>query len=333
MTEENSPLSARRVVAGAAAQKLVRVLASGRSLPERNSPILIMTVRNEFVRLHDFLRHYRRLGVRRFAIIDNASTDGGPELLRAQPDVDLYSCAETFSVFRKLVWLTSLIHHYGFDRWYLSVDADEHLVFEGSEEKSIENLVELMESRNIDRVLGMMIDMYAEGPVLDFMYEKHGSLAKAFPLFDSSGFQEGEWIETPFIRGGLRHRVFGQISEEFHPLLSKFPLFKIARGEKLETAHYLWPYEKNFVSPRLLGLLHYKFLPEFLSQVNDAVTRKVYFQDSFEYRCYQRVFSENAKIVITGPSTRRFRTSADLLDAGVIKPIGWPGNRLQSCRL
>lgn len=305
--------------------KLVRVSASGRAPPERSSPILIVVLRNEFVRLHDFLRHYRRLGVRRFAIIDNGSTDGGLELLMAQPDIDLYSCADTYSVSRRLAWLNTLIQHYGFDRWYLSVDADEHLVFEGSEEKSLESLVALMESRNIDRVLGLMIDMYAEGPVLDFAYETHGSLADAFPLFDGSGYRVVPQEGAPFILGGVRHRLFNRAHEDFDPLLTKFPLFKVVPGEKLAHAHYMSPYDKNFVSPRLLGLLHYKFLPDFLSRVNDAVARKIYFRDSFEQRCYQRILSENPATVMTGSPTRRFRTSADLLDAGVIAPIGWPG--------
>ena len=45
---------------------------------------------NEALRLPAFLDYYRRLGVGRFFIIDNKSTDGTAELLAAQDDSNLH---------------------------------------------------------------------------------------------------------------------------------------------------------------------------------------------------------------------------------------------------
>jgi len=47
--------------------------------------VLICVVRNEALRLPLFFTHYRKLGVTRFMVIDNDSTDDTPALLLAEP--------------------------------------------------------------------------------------------------------------------------------------------------------------------------------------------------------------------------------------------------------
>lgn len=57
-------------------------------LPRHSHEILLFSkCRNESLRLPAFLRHYRNLGVNRFFIVDNESTDGSTEYLVTQPDV------------------------------------------------------------------------------------------------------------------------------------------------------------------------------------------------------------------------------------------------------
>ena len=55
--------------------------------------------------LDDFLRHYRALGVDRFVVLDNGSTDGSVDLLARQPDVDLYQVPRRFLPLRKQGWI------------------------------------------------------------------------------------------------------------------------------------------------------------------------------------------------------------------------------------
>jgi hypothetical protein len=52
--------------------------------------VLVACVRNEMIRIAQFLDHYRRIGVNHFAIVDNASEDGTAEWLEQQADVLLY---------------------------------------------------------------------------------------------------------------------------------------------------------------------------------------------------------------------------------------------------
>ena len=49
-----------------------------------------MCVRNEMGRLPFALSYYRDLGVGQFLIVDNDSTDGTRDYLKAQPDVRLW---------------------------------------------------------------------------------------------------------------------------------------------------------------------------------------------------------------------------------------------------
>ena len=51
---------------------------------------LFSMMRNERDLLPLFLDHYRKLGIARFVIVDNDSSDGSHEWLIDQPDVELY---------------------------------------------------------------------------------------------------------------------------------------------------------------------------------------------------------------------------------------------------
>lgn len=294
------------------------------AVPSLDMPVLISVMRNEYGRLHDFLRHYRRLGIRRFAVIDNESTDRSLEFLANQPDVDIFYASDDFGELRKMAWINRVISHYGSERWYLNVDADELMVFHRSETRSIDQMVSAMERRGLDRVLGFMIDMYAPGPLLDYKNEPHGCLMDAFPLFDAAGYTETPTDKAVFIKGGPRKRAFSHAHGDFDPLLTKYPLFKLREGELCHTPHFLWPHERNFASPRLIGLLHYKFTEDFMDKVKDAVQRKVFYSNSFEQLCYQKVLAQTPDLDLVYQGTRRYGSAQDLVDHGLIVPIDWP---------
>jgi hypothetical protein len=71
---------------------------------DAGTPVLIAVLRNESAVMPEFLTHYRGLGVERFALIDNGSTDETRALLAAEPDVDLYAVGRPFS--GKQGWVT-----------------------------------------------------------------------------------------------------------------------------------------------------------------------------------------------------------------------------------
>ena len=52
--------------------------------PARSAVSALMVVRNEAIRLPHVFEHHRKLGVDRFFVVDNGSTDGGRDWLLAQ---------------------------------------------------------------------------------------------------------------------------------------------------------------------------------------------------------------------------------------------------------
>lgn len=240
-------------------------------------PIVLSVVRNEMPILGDFLSYYRKAGIERFALLDNRSTDGTIEFLAKQPDVDLYRANAPFTTIRKQAWINLLLDTYQADnQWFVYADADEHIVFDGLEYgRNFADMAGAMDRAGIRRVRGCLVDMYAERPLRDATFNSGQTLIEAYPFFDGTGYKE--YVVPPLIarEGGPRQRLFASSSDTFRPQLSKYPLFRLDPGEIFVNPHFLWSYERNFVSDCFLGILHFKFLPNYRAKVKRAVEEKI----------------------------------------------------------
>lgn len=317
------PRFVREVVAEAEATRLEPVRVGPR--PARDAMVLISVMRNEAGILGDFLAHWRGLGVDRFVILDNGSDDGTAERLAGEPDVDLHLVRRRFYPPMKQGWINRAIADYGHGRWYACADADEHLAFDGSGTRSLRDLAALAEARGIRRVRGMLVDMYAAGPVLGPV-PRRGTLAEAFPLFDGGGYEETLCKQRISRHGGPRKRRLARPGTS--PELTKYPLFHIRDGEVFDNPHHLYPYPENFASPCLAGILHYKFHEGLAAKIGDALERGQYFDGSAEYRHYAAVLAADPGLGLASPGSRRYRGSRDLVAAGLIEPIAWDASAL-----
>lgn len=303
------------------------VSPSYRPLPDAWNPIVVAVVKNELDRLADFLRHYRSGGIERFVFVDNESTDGTLEFLSVQSDVDVYERKGEFNWMLKQGWINKVIETYGYDRWYIYADADEHVVFDGFGSRTFRDVTTLMERRDVRRVRGLLVDMYAAGPILESKYTRHERLAEAYPYFDRFDhvhYREAEYEQIISVKGGARMRVFGSADREFRAELTKYPLFRILPGEYMVNPHHIWPYDPNFDSDRYLGILHYKYLPDFSERMVKAIAVGNYWDDSFEYRCYQQILKEQPRLSLMGKPSTAFSDVTDLLSADLIAPLDWP---------
>lgn len=295
--------------------------------------VLLSVMRDEAAILDDFLAHYRRLGVERFVVLDNGSTDGTAERLAAEADIDVHRVRRRFLPQFKQGWINRAIALYGYDRWYLYADADEHITFDGAGDGGIgagdggrgfRDLIALAEARGLRRVRGMLIDMYAEEPLSGAT--PAGPLAERFPLFDgASSYAEFVCKQRLSRKGGPRKRLFAARGLDFDPEMTKYPLFHIRAGEVFDNPHHLHPYAENFVSPCHLGILHYKFNDGFRTKVDRAVAEAGYFNGSVEYRCYHKAIAAGEPLDFVYEGTRRYRGPADLVASGLVAPLAWPG--------
>jgi hypothetical protein len=274
------------------------------------TPALVAVVRDEAPRLPGFLAHYRRLGVTRFAMIDNGSRDATRALLAAEPDVALYAADRPFP--GKQGWVNALIARMGYDRWYLHVDADERLVYDGAPDRGLVELVRFAEARGLRRLRAMLVDLYPPGPL--------AAPASGGPLFDAGGYAEALCLERVSRKGGPRRRAFG-----FDPELTKYPLFHLRAGEVVASPHHLHPYRENYRSDCLLALLHDKFGPGWRVRAERAIAEGNYWRASLEYRATLAALESDPCLALAYPGSRRYLSPADLVAAGLIAPIPWAG--------
>ncbi|PIE11685.1 MAG: hypothetical protein CSA72_00745 [Rhodobacterales bacterium] len=196
--------------------KLIPV-ESHRPLRDDETPVIAL-VHNEANLLPAFLDHYRSICTPRFMIVDDRSTDGSRDLLRAAADVDLYEPVDGSSYAQdKALWRQEILDARCAGRWVLLPDVDELFVWLGME-AGLNRLCAALDDEGAEAVFTLMIDMYADAALADQVYKGDRPLTEAFRWLD--GFQSYTIRRkskrmlterpTPPVTayGGMRHRLF-----------------------------------------------------------------------------------------------------------------------------
>jgi hypothetical protein len=288
-------------------------------------PIAFSVVRDEAAIITDFLAHYRKAGIRKFVILDNNSTDGTFEFLTEQADIDLYRTSTAFTTLRKQAWLNVLLDTYRSpDQWFICVDADEHIVFDGLENgKDFSDLATAMDKAGIRRVRGCLVDMYSRRPIANSLPHDGEALIEAYPLFDSAGYREYHLPPLMGREGGPRQRMFEASSAGVQPQLTKYPMFRLEPEDFFVNPHFLWPYDQNFVSECFLGLLHFKFVTGFSLKIDRAISEGNYWQNSIEYHVYKSAILKCKDFVFIDERTETYKSPFSLVKHDIISRIHW----------
>ncbi len=265
----------------------IKIIKRGPDTRKQQDPILISIMRNEIERIEVFLKHYREMGIQRFAIMDNASTDGTFEYLRKQKDVDLFFTNDKFQSETKPGWINRIISYYGISHWFLVADADELLVWQGIEDSCVQNVIAYLDKKKATRARALMIDMYPE----KIGWNSNNSFKDIFPqckYFDNDSYYHEEAEELYLMCGGPRKRMLG-----VEAWLTKYPLFRLKEGEILANVHSIYPYNNGW-TPCFLAILHYKFLTKTdLKKAEEYVNKENYAGGSAEYKIYMQKQKEN----------------------------------------
>ena len=140
--------------------------------PAQEGWYVFSAVRNEVLRLPYFLHFYREMGCRLFIMADNESQDGTTKYLAEQPDVLLFRASGRYSQSRYGVdWLNALLHQFGRNRWCLTVDADELLVFPHCEHLGLLELTRYLEAGGANALPTFLLDMYSKAPIRKAEYQ------------------------------------------------------------------------------------------------------------------------------------------------------------------
>lgn len=250
---------------------------------------LMCVVKNDLARMRVLLAWYRSLGVRQFAVLDDGSTDGTREFLLTQSDVDVFTSDVSYTTMTRQAWLARLVDFYGFGRWYLAVDSDELLTYEGCEEKDIDELIAELEAAGAKSGRAILLDMYGRGSLYDPEGFDEANPYAGIEYFDPDGIKVIERMRYFGVAGGMRARVFGQM-----PTLTKHPLFFAEPGFVPCHSHYSYPYEYNDGAVYIGVLRHYKFLPTDRSKYAERAAAGTFCGGSVEYKGYEKASSEDA---------------------------------------
>jgi hypothetical protein len=263
----------------------------GRKLSElpKGAHVVLAVVRNEMLRLPYLLSHYRRLGFDHFIFVDNDSTDGTGEYLAAQPDSLVYFTKESFGASgggAGLGWKNLLLDQFCTGRWVLVADADELLVWPGSEQESIRSLTARFDDSGADSLMTVLLDMYSDKPFGQIGYVAGEPFTDYCPFFDWGPYKVFHTRRFPFreFYGGVRARIFKSLPFiSFHPpTVSKVPLVKWSRGQRFTRAQHSLKKPMK-LGPMRAALLHFKMFDDLPEKCRIEPVRGQYFAHGREY--------------------------------------------------
>ncbi|MFK4505588.1 glycosyltransferase family 2 protein [Bradyrhizobium daqingense] len=312
--------------------------------------VAVGKLRNEMLRLPDFLRHHRRLGVGRFLAIDDRSDDGTRAFLLDQPDVHVFEIREPFSESRGGArWTSALLNRFAPGRWALTLDADELFVYPGCETFDLRSLCRYLESTGADCMTAEMVDMYPRWLGGPDRYRAGESLVAFCPYFDSDTYvkRRRRGFPTNYLVGGARARLFynepmppkiafydalSQLLEPYGlarllpavditrwqpPLLTKVPLARWLPGRRyIAAGHVMAPPGK--AGDVTGALLHFKFLHDFTDKVAIAIREGNYYLGSVEYKRYAERLDQGRSFELIYPKSLIYQSSDDLVRCGLM---------------
>lgn len=313
---------------------------------------LFSVIRNEMLRLPDFISHYRKLGVHRFIFVDNNSSDGSKEWLLQQPDCHVFHTDAAYSAACSgIEWTNQLLALYGTGHWCLIADADELLIYPACEQVKLPEFCRFLDEEGAETFFTFLLDMYPEGDLAEAQSDGR-PLIEVSPFFDRdytfvdrihlrgpAPFPRQEVIGGPrtrcFYRDQGAHsftrRLFMHIIERGisflrrHSIpmpyirlkatpLFKLPLIKWKSGLSLTAStHCLQPVPLSSVSG---VLLHFKFLSDFDARVKTAVQHGQFAQNSIEYKQYLKKMEAVRHLMYAG--SLRYTSSQDVVKAGLM---------------
>jgi hypothetical protein len=308
-----------------------------------------MTVRNEMLRLTENLDHHRKIGVARFFVIDNGSTDGSREFLLAQPDCHVFVTHNSYSEsVYGVEWQAALLHEYGINHWCMVVDADEWFIYPGYETKSLSDLAAYLDQSGAQGVFSFLLDMYGRGTMSDAMSEPARSLLDTCRYFDSEyvwqrrpripGIERPRFPEYDVV-GGPRSRLFFPNLHRYRyfvsvlwrildfapvplpvalktpPTLTKIPFFRLSPGTRHQL-HRTTPIQLSGVTG---VLLHFKFLKDFYARVMNEVNRKEHWDGASEYVRYLAKLKKNPSLSFHYAGSVSYQGSDQLIRLGLLR--------------
>jgi len=320
--------------------------------PEPGEAIALLVVRNEALRLPAALRHLRGLGLRQVIVIDNESEDGSAAIAQAEGAWLIHAPGSYAGSGFGITWTNAVLDRWARGHWVLVVDADELLVFPGSDRVGLAALCAHLDAIGSEALPTIMLDCFPAGPLGQCDYRPADDLLGTAPLFEPPTLRQEPVEEFPhtLAYGGLRERLFfpdadprrpltwlrrrawnlayrlgplrrrlGWLAPPPSPTLTKLPLLRWREGAALlGSTHRVAPMRLAEGQPTG-ALLHFKFLQDFHARALDAVARNAHWDGSREYRRYLAQIEKEPEFSLAGPLARHYEGPDELVQLGIMR--------------
>ncbi len=284
--------------------------------------VVYACIRNENERLPYFLNYHKNLGIDKFVILDNDSTDGSTDYLLSRDDCYVYWTDDSYSASNcGIEWMNSLLNQLSMNRWVLVLDADELFIYPNCENSSINKLTQNLVKNNANAFQTFLLDMYAKGPLKDAEYLRGQNFIDVCSFFDTDSYHKKPNTYNQHIpsRGGPRKRLFWQNPTKQTgkpPVLKKIPLIKWSDKLKLEASTHIL---KNATFSKKTGaLLHFKLFSDFYNNAEKESKRGEHWDNAAQYSSYWSVLSQNPDLDPFYEGSVQYQDSLQLLKLGLI---------------
>ena len=286
----------------------------GRTEKFADGSIVAFTVlRDEVVRLPDWLNHHRALGVEHFVVVDNGSVDGSVELLEAEPDVSVYLTTDNyFRASAGMRWINQLVADLTDDCWCLYLDVDELLIYPGCETQLLPKLTDYLDRNDFTAMRGFMLDMHPETIVDADAYEMGDKLIEHAPYFwNDYTFRDRTSCPYWDVRGGIRWATTPRRSLD----LTKTPLIRSGADISFLASSHVISHAR--VADVTASLLHFRFsgTPFKQSEAETAAESNAYILN--RHTQLSALAERNASFL--GEKTVRYVDSFQLLDLHLLR--------------
>lgn len=283
---------------------------------------LFAIMRNESLRLPHFIVYYKNLGVERFFLIDNNSTDDSVTLALAEENVHVFETKDNYQ--NHWFWMEHLLDTYGKEHWCVVVDIDELFSYPSAEHLSLRELRVFLESRNETAIRTFLLDMYSDQSVVAASYSRGENPLEMLNYFDkdyrkiSFSFPDrstGKSYTFEIFTGGMRDRVFGRSNPP--SILSKVPFFKNTEGTYLSQGMHAI---NGATLSEVQGVVfHTKFLSDFITEVEEECEREQHYGNAFYYKIFHKKLKETPDIQFYHEGSVKFENLQQLVELGLMK--------------
>ncbi len=285
----------------------------------RDELVVLVLVRNGRAYVDPFVEHYFSLGAKHIVFLDNGSTDGTVETLRAYDRVTVLGTGLPYKRYN-IAFKRYLIERFGRGRWTLSVDVDELFDYPFSDVVGLEALLGYLNDNTYTAVVAHMLDMFPGRPLRkDGPPVGEGGLKESYRFYDISDVRSRPYSEVgdignvlgnqeiKLLWGGVHRRVFGG-----SPLLTKHPLLFL--DDRLKPMDLSDHWAGNARVADFTGLLlHYKLVDGLYGQVRREMDERRDLNLGGKYDKYSGVLQGTPNLLIKNDASRELTSVNDLV--------------------